>query len=447
MGERRRQPALAHRGKIFSYGRLLALMSQWSERLEKENIPAGACVATVGDYSPDAVALTLALLLKKALWVPLLETLPEEEIKRRMEITCCDFRIDIKSKRFTKQPPPNAHSLIEKLRASQCAGLTLFSSGSSGEPKAMLQNLDRIVNARRPNAPIRQGVRVLAMLMFDHIGGINTLFTSLARGNLLITMQRRKSDEIGGLVQQHRAEILPLSPSQASLMLAANVFDSYDFSSVKVVTYGAEPMSAALLEALNQKLPQTKFLQTFGTSETDIAKTRSRSSDSLDIQFTNPEDEHKIVNGELWLRSNRNILGYLNADMDAFTEDGWFKTGDLVEESGGGFFRILGRKSDVINVGGQKLLPVEVEKALMSSARVADCAVYGEKNALLGQHVAADVLLQPPFSGEDKNVIKRELRKLCLAKLEKHKVPARFYFVEKIAVSDRAKKIRGKKSR
>ena len=69
--------------------------------------------------------------------------------------------------------------------------------------------------------------------------------------------------------------------------------------------------------------------------------------------------------GELWLRSKTQVLGYLNASMDPFTEDGWFKTGDLVDELKDGYIRIIGRKNDLINVGGEKVLPAEVESILM----------------------------------------------------------------------------------
>jgi len=66
----------------------------------------------------------------------------------------------------------------------------------------------------------------------------------------------------------------------------------------------------------------------------------------------------------LWLKSKTQIMGYLNAPMDSFTEDGWFKTGDLVEVTDDGYIKIIGRSKEVINVGGEKVLPAEVESII-----------------------------------------------------------------------------------
>ena len=137
-------------------------------------------------------------------------------------------------------------------------------------------------------------------------------------------------------------------------MNISNVFDKYDFSSVIMITYGTEPMSEKLLKLLRSKLPKTKFLQTFGTSETGIIKTISKSSDSLLVKFDDPNQKIKIIDGELWIKSKTKVSGYLNHNNKSFTQDGWFKTGDLVQEYKDGFYKIIGRKSEMINIGGEK---------------------------------------------------------------------------------------------
>ncbi|WP_047734623.1 AMP-binding protein, partial [Vibrio parahaemolyticus] len=111
--------------------------------------------------------------------------------------------------------------------------------------------------------------------------------------------------------------------------LIANVHQQYDLKSLRMITYGTEAMPESLLLRLKAALPRVKLLQTFGTSETGIAQTSSRSSSSLEIRFDDPNQEYKIVDNELWLRSKTQILGYLNHDMSSFSDDGWFQTGDL----------------------------------------------------------------------------------------------------------------------
>ena len=86
------------------------------------------------------------------------------------------------------------------------------------------------------------------------------------------------------------------------------------------------------------------------------------------------------------------IEGYLNAGNERFTADGWFRTGDRVEQGPDGTLRVLGRIGELINVGGEKLMPAEVESVVLSVPGVTDCRVRGEPNALTGQTVVVDVV-------------------------------------------------------
>jgi acyl-CoA synthetase (AMP-forming)/AMP-acid ligase II len=204
-----------------------------------------------------------------------------------------------------------------------------------------------------------------------------------------------------------------------------------------MITYGTEAMPESLLLKLKESFPKVKFLQTFGTSETGISTTSSKSSDSLYMKIEDSNQEYKIVENELWLRSKTQVLGYLNASMDSFTSDGWFKTGDLVEELEDGYLKIIGRSKEVINVGGQKVLPAEVESVILSMPNVHDCMVYAVPNAITGQTVVCDVVL----SKNDEN-IKKTVRAFCKDKLDAFKIPTKVTVVEKTNFSERFKKMR-----
>ena len=219
----------------------------------------------------------------------------------------------------------------------------------------------------------------------------------------------------------------------------AKVQDKYNLKSLKMITYGTEPMLESLLLKLKSALPKTKLLQTFGTSETGITQTSSRSSGSLEMKLDGTNTQYKIVEGELWLKSKTQVMGYLNASMESFSKDGWFKTGDLVEELAGGYLRIKGRAKEVINVGGEKVLPTEVESIVLEVEGVADCTAYGAKNAIIGQMVAVQVVLE---DGVDKKEAKILIRKHCKQKLDSYKIPAKFEFVEQTDFSERFKKKR-----
>src|SRR6185369_16038370 len=99
-------------------------------------------------------------------------------------------------------------------------------------------------------------------------------------------------------------------------------------------------------------------------------------------------------NDTLWIRSSWAMLGYLNAPSP-FDDEGWFNTGDLVETDGE-YVRILGRKSDIINVGGQKVYPAEVESVVLEMDNIVDAIVTGRPSPVTGHVVVAKVLLRVP---------------------------------------------------
>ena len=213
--------------------------------------------------------------------------------------------------------------------------------------------------------------------------------------------------------------------------------ERYDLSSLRMITYGTEAMPESLLLRLKEKFPKTKFLQTFGTSETGIASASSKSSNSTFMKIDDPNLEYKIVDNELWLKSKTQVMGYLNASMDSF-EDGWFKTGDLVEIEDD-YIKIIGRNKEVINVGGEKVIPNEVESLILSIPEVQDAMVYGENNVITGQTVVCDVVLNTNINAKE---AKKIIRKYCKDKIDNYKIPTKILIVQKTNFSDRFKKMR-----
>ena len=403
------------------------------------NVQKGSVVAILSDYNFFSISLFLCLLYKKCIIVPIVSAV-DIEIKRRIKTASVKIVIQITQNgdlSFNQQEKKDDHQLTLKLKEDGKAGLILFSSGSTGEPKAMIHNLETLVQSYA-GKKIRK-LNILIFLMFDHIGGLNTLLNALSMGACIILPDNRNASDIAELIEKHKVHILPASPTFLNLMLIDNVTEKYDLTSIKMITYGTEPMPAELLHRLRKSFRKTRFLQTFGTSETGIIQTSSKSSDSLEIKLDDPNQEYKIVEGELWLRSKTQILGYLNANMESFTDDGWFRTGDLVEKFDNGYIKIVGRLNEIINVGGEKVLPTEIESVLMELDIVSDALVYGATNAITGQTVVASIVLREDI---DKKYAKKEIRKYCITRLSAFKVPTKITFQEKTKFGDRFKKIR-----
>ncbi len=402
----------------------------------------GEVVALVSEYSFDSISMFFALAEYKKIIVPI-TSMSENQITMRIEEAYVDKRIDLANMKFQDvESNREKHPLIRHVQNENAPGLILFSSGTTGTPKVMIHNLNNIINSYNGKKSFENNV--LLFLMFDHIGGLNTLFNVLFRGGSITIPENRDIDYICNLIERYRVTTMPVSPTFLNLLLISGVYKKYDLSSLSLITYGTEAMPESLLKNLHAIFPNVKFIQTFGTSETGIVKTSSYSSDSvlLKIDSRDENSKYKIVDGELWLKSKTQILGYLNKSNQSFTEDGWYKTGDQVQEIEGGYLKIVGRIQENINVGGQKVLPAEIETVLLEIEEVLDATVYGEKNILMGQIVVADVVMK---NRADENEAKMLIRKFCSEKLEKYKVPVKINFIEDISFSDRYKKVRDKK--
>ena len=196
-------------------------------------------------------------------------------------------------------------------------------------------------------------------------------------------------------------------------------------------------MSSATLTHLHAALPNVQLKQTYGLSELGILQTKSQGSGSVWLRVGGAGYETKVIDNVLWIRSESAMLGYLNWPSP-FDVDGWFNTGDAVEVDGE-WLRILGRKSEIINVGGEKVYPAEVENVLQEVENIRDAAVIGRANPVSGQVVLARVVLREP---EPIDQVLRRIRRHCRGRLEPYKVPAVVEVRDEPFHGDRFKKMR-----
>ena len=431
------QTAIIYDGKKYSYNELYIKIKE-IENFIKDKIKSGEVVAILADYSFVSIALFFALYENKNIIAPIIST-SQKEIDGKVKESFSTKIINLEDEKLvmTNIKSEASHKIINDLQNSKCAGLILFSSGSTGAPKAMIHNLDTLVDSYGDKK--QKQINMLVFLMFDHIGGINTMLNILSMNATMIIPQNRNADDICKLIEEYKIAVLPSSPTFLNLILINRSYEKYDLSSLRMITYGTETMPEGLLGRLKAVFSKVKFLQTFGTSETGIAATSSKSSSSTFMKIDDENLEYKIVDNELWLRSKTQILGYLNRSMESFTNDGWFKTGDLVELDNEGFIKIIGRNKEIINVGGQKVLPSEVESVLLGMDEIEDCLVYGEQNAITGQSVSCDVVLKSSVEADGLKIL---VRKFCKDKLDNFKIPTRVNVVQKTEFTERFKKSR-----
>jgi acyl-CoA synthetase (AMP-forming)/AMP-acid ligase II len=412
------RPALVWGDESWSFAQLCDGSDGWLGHLGEHGVKPGDALAICGDYSPKLCALLVAALLNRNIIIPLASaTAPRWS--RFMELAQVQFAVRFdnddswRPDRFDRDV---THPLLRQLHERDASGLVLFSSGSTGESKASVLDFDRLLAKFETPRP---AYRTLVFLLLDHIGGINTLLHGLCHGGTIVTIRDRSPDAVCAAIEAHRIQLLPTTPTFLRILLIADAIRRHDLSSLEIVTYGTEPMPATTLAAVREALPRVRLKQTYGLSELGILPTQSRDSGSVWLKLGNAGFEHKIVEKVLWIRSPSAMLGYLNAPSP-FDADGWFNTQDLVEQDGD-YIRILGRKSELINVGGEKVHPTEIENVLLQLENVKDVTVRGQPNPITGQVVAAKIT---PLAPEDPDALKRRVRQFCQARLERYKMPA-----------------------
>lgn len=325
--------------------------------------------------------------------------------------------------------------LLDKLKDINHAGLVLFSSGTSGEPKAIVHDFTKLMDKFKVKRP---AYRTLAFLPLDHMGGLNTLFHTLYNGGCLVVPQSRKPDYICKLIEDYEIELLPATPTFLNLLLVSRAYENYDLSSLKIISYGTEPMPQNTLNKLKEIFPNVRLQQTYGLSELGVLRSKSKEDGSLWVKIGGEGFDTRVVNGMLEIKADSAMVGYINAPSP-FTEDGWFMTGDKVDVDDG-YYRILGRESEVINVGGEKVFPVEIENIIQEMDNVAEVTVYGETNPIMGNIVCATVRLI-----EEEPHFPVRLKKYCKGKLDNYKIPVKVIIDNKEQFNDRFKKIRHEK--
>ena len=430
------KPALVGAWGVVSYAELADLIAKARASLAQLKLNRPTAFGLVGEHGPAASAWLLALAEAGHFVAPLSGNVAEHPAK--LALINAQWIVVAEAKEAKLLPrvdEPSSHPLFARLAAQGAAGLVLFSSGTSGAPKAMIQDFGPLLASY--GSRHASSLPVLALLGFDHIGGLNTLFGALAAGAPLVVPASHAPAAVADAIARHRVAVLPASPTFLNLLLLSGEASARDLSSLRVITYGTEPMPESLLLRLKAAFPQARFIQTFGTSETGITHTVSPESGSTFLRFADPQLEWKVVDDELWLRSRTQVAGYLNAGNERFTPDGWFRTGDKVEPGPDGTLRILGRLGETINVGGEKLMPAEVESVVLTVPGVADCRVRGEAHPLTGQTVAVDVV---SFTS-DQEALRSAIRIACRERLARHKVPTRVTFVPSVS-GDRMKKVR-----
>jgi acyl-CoA synthetase (AMP-forming)/AMP-acid ligase II len=313
----------------------------------------------------------------------------------------------------------------------------VFTSGTTGRPKGathshrnLLAAVDyhRLMNAitayTRPDVPPASGRWLLSMPLF-HIAGLHNLAVPrLATGETVVMTQGAfEPRAVLDLVVARRVTNWAVVPTMARRLLAQPDLGRYDLSALRSFTLATAPSSQELQDELRRHIPAAKenLVDSYGLTESTTAATVAGgpilAAHPGTVGAPIPTVSIDIRDGEIWLRSPLNMLGYWHDEeaTNAVFADGWMRTGDLGELRDGLLY-VNSRRTDLIIRGGENVYPVEVEQVLEQHPAVRECVVFGVDHPDLGQQVAVVVVPETAVTVE-------ELADFARQRLAYYKVP------------------------
>ena len=392
-----------------------------------DSIRQGDVVALIGDFEPLSIQTLLRLIDMNVILVPLTtDTRPDHEYF--FDVACVD--VVVEGNKVTRIRENWAvHTMLQTLREEGHPGLVLFSSGTTGRPKAILHNFEIFLKRYETKRP---ALRTISFLLFDHIGGINTLLHTLFNKGVVVIPSERTPAGILKDIETFSAEVLPTTPTFLRILLMSGLLGDDFPKSLKIITYGTERMDQVSLEMLCEALPNVDFRQTFGMSELGILRVKSKSRNSLWMKVGGEGVTWKVKNNCLFIKSETRMLGYINAPSP-FDGDGWYDTKDLVEQDGE-WLKVVGRANDLIITSGLKVLPSEIERAALLHPHIMHAIARGKENPITGQHIELTCELVPDKTLSRKE-IKHHMREHLSASFLPHKI-----IIDSISIGHRFKK-------
>lgn len=342
-----------------------------------------------------------------------------------------------------------------------------FTGGTTGQPKCTMYSISNVFSAGLNPIhfielyPFEQPKALLCTPITHASGAV--MLPAYFKGGKVITLNRVDIDLMCQTVAQDRTDLIYVVPTVLYRMLDMGLPEKYDLSSLRTIRYGASPISPAKLEELLAQFGPV-FVQGYASTECwppatilgrgehgldneeqrQILKSVGSPVPGVEVMICDDEGNETPPHqeGEIWIRGGNTIAGYYNDPEQTqanFTENGFWKSGDIGYRDEAGRIYLVDRKKDMIITGGFNVYAQEVENALNAHPAVQNSAVVGVPDEYWGEMVCGVVLLK-----EGASATSDELIAFCKENLTRYKVPKRIDFVEELPLSAVGKLLRRK---
>lgn len=314
--------------------------------------------------------------------------------------------------------------LPEIIRKNENSKIILYTSGTTGTPKPAVHTVESLTRFVKIGPRYKNKVWGLTYSPV-HIAGLQVFFQAFMNLNAIVNLYQYPKDQIFEVLNQYKITHLSGTPTFYKLLFPSeNVFDF-----VENVTFGGEKLDNALINKVKRMFPNAKIKNIYAStefgslliSENDLYEVPDRIKKYI-----------KILDDQLLI--HRSLVNTSFPDMNQNEVKDWYETGDLVEilHENPLRFKFIGRKDNIIKIGGYRVNIVEIEKELEQHPNVTVARIYAKKNSLMGNVLIADVMVNSQIS-------EKEILTFLRSKLPEYKIPRIINFVEKIEITKSGK--------
>lgn len=316
-------------------------------------------------------------------------------------------------------PQINSINDVIEIIKETTSKIILFTSGTTGQPKKVTHSIPTLTRSVRCGDKYQGQIWAYAYNP-THMAGLQVFFQAFENKNTLVNVFNQSREFIYEQIHDKKITHISATPTFYRLLLP---FEK-SYKNVNRITLGGEKSDKHLYDTISKIFPNAKINNVYASTE--AGSLFATKDDCFQIPLS-IKDKFKVENDELLI--HKSLLGY--SDSFNFSND-FYHSGDLIEwvNKEEGLFKFKSRKNELINIGGYKVNPNEVEDAIMSMSGVQQVVVYGKANSILGNVLCADIIL---VKGDTINEL--DVKKYLSLRLQDFKIPRRIKFVNEISLT------------